>query len=221
MKNSTIRIKTIVEEISHKRIADIGCDHGYTCIFACLYGKVNFAIASDIKSDPLEIAKKNIYNYNLQQKINTRLGYGLHKIKPKEVDCLIITGVGGDTIINILKQGDEVIKHMSQLILSPQSNVAKVRKFVHSLDFIILEEKFIKESDKYYNIINCQRGYELPYSEKEYFLGKILIQKSDKLFLNYVSEKLQYLNAIKKKLSPQENSDINNKIEMYTLSLGE
>ena len=96
-------------------------------------------IASDINKGPLESAKKNINLYNFEDKIEIKLGSGIKTIN-KETDTIIISGLGGETIIDILKEDKQRLKNVKTIILSPHSSLYEVRKEVTS----IMKDKIVK-----------------------------------------------------------------------------
>lgn len=186
--NISNRIKNIVDAIQYETLADIGTDHGYIPIYACKLLKVKMAIACDINKGPLQNAKLNISVYNMHKQIETRLGSGLTPLQKGEVQTVTIAGMGGDLIIDILKASTDILPSLSQIIVQPQSSVSKVRKYMHSIGFKIINEYFIKEENKYYTVINCIKGREEVYSFAEYAFGKILIEKREPLFINFIKE---------------------------------
>ena len=82
---------------------DIGCDHALLDIYLVKRGKNIKTVASDIAEGPLEQAKNNIKRERLDKEIETRLGDGLDTYTP-EINTVIISGMGGKNIINILKR---------------------------------------------------------------------------------------------------------------------
>ena len=192
------RLKAISEFVdSNSIIADIGTDHGYIPIYLAKMGKIKYAIACDINKGPLEKANKNIKQYKLENKIETRLSDGLEKLQEHEVDTIIIAGMGGMLISKILSDKVNVIKSTKKLILSPHSDVKQVRLKLHELSFKIINETMIKEDGKYYNIIIAMNGEEKKYNEIEYKFGKILIQQNLPLLKEYLQNKeMKYLNVV-------------------------
>lgn len=204
--NVSERIITIVNQIEYRALADIGTDHGYIPIQACKTLKVDKAIACDINEAPLSNAKLNISSHDMTDNIETRLGSGLTSLKKDEVQTCTIAGMGGDLIINILEDSKEITQNLSQLILQPQSKIEKVRRYIHSIGFKITNESFINEDGKYYTVINCKRGEEKSYTLSEYALGKILIEKKESLFVEYIKKEKSKLEVIVNNIK-QNNSD--------------
>ena len=168
-----MRLDTILSLIKYKTLADIGTDHAHLPIKACERGIIHTAIATDINKGPLEIAASNIKRAKLEHKINIRQGNGLEVINPKEVDCIVIAGMGGMQIWDIIKKGLSVAKEAKQLLLSPQHNIETLRRNLHSEGFNILNEEIVQEGLKFYIIIETQyTNILIKWSDKEYFLGK-------------------------------------------------
>ena len=102
------RLKFIAKHIDKcKSIADIGTDHGYIPIYAVKNNLCERSIASDINKDPVKKSKLNISLEGLSEKIETRLGGGLEPIKAKEVEGIVIAGMGGNLIRDILEEGKQ------------------------------------------------------------------------------------------------------------------
>lgn len=215
--NISNRIKNIVDEIQYKTLADIGTDHGYIPIYACKSLKIDKAIACDINKGPLLNAKINISNYNMSNYIETRLGSGLTPLNNGEVQTVTIAGMGGDLIIDILKASKDILPSLSQIIVQPQSSICKVREYMHSIGYKIFNENFIKEEDKYYTVVNCVKGEEEAYSFAEYAFGKVLIQKKEPLFIDFIKEEKFKFEAILNKM--ELNNVKTNKVNELKLYL--
>ena len=166
-------------------VADIGTDHGYVPIYIIKNGISKKAFACDVNKGPLEKAKTNISNYNCSDFIETRLGSGLSVIKPFEVDTAIIAGMGGMLVIDILKNSKDTVKSLKHLVLQPQLDIDKVRRYIHSIGFKIEDEEMLIDEGKYYTVINAVKGNEKYENEIEYFFGKCLINKKSDILKKY------------------------------------
>ena len=87
-------------------VADIGTDHGFLPIALWEQGKSPHVILSDINSGPLEKARFNINKHFPEKQFDIRIGNGIQTIRPAEVDNIVIAGMGGLLIAEIL--GDEL-----------------------------------------------------------------------------------------------------------------
>ena len=99
-----------------KRIADIGTDHAYLPVWLVRAGFASFALACDIKAEPLSQGELTIKKYHAEDLVKTRLCDGLNAVSPDEVDDIIIAGMGGETIVHILSEADW-LKNESSLSL--------------------------------------------------------------------------------------------------------
>ncbi len=191
------RLYTIAGQVPlGSRIADIGTDHGYVPIYLYLHNQIEKAIAADLHKGPLEKARTNIQAYKATHKIETRLGNGLQMIQPGEVDVIIIAGMGGRLIGEILEAGQAVMKESQCLILQPQLDLEYVRKFIHHYRFQIIEEQMVEEDGKYYTILTATPGEEKYDRSADYLFGKKLIEKKDPVLKEYIQYKLQEFNKI-------------------------
>lgn len=196
------RLKTVAKYAKNAQIlADIGTDHAYIPIYLCQQNKLKKAIACDINSGPLEKAKENVNRYNLQSQIELRLGNGLSPIKAGEADTVVIAGMGGNLIIDILSQSLEIVKGLKILVLQPQLDVAEVRRYLHSINFKIEKEEMLFEEGKFYTVINAVPGKEKYNKDYEYLYGKYLIDSKNLVLKNYILLTLNKYNNIVKKLN--------------------
>lgn len=148
------RIEKLVELFPGARsVADIGCDHGYTSILLAKAGKAEKIIACDIGQAPLESAKKNILREGLTDRIECRLGDGLEPIKSFEAESVLISGMGGSLMTEILENR---IEEFSFAVLSPQSDFAKFRRFLFDRMEIVKEE-YLEEGGKFYRLFLARK----------------------------------------------------------------
>lgn len=170
-------------------VADIGCDHAYTSIYLVMSGIARHVIATDINEGPVRIAKDNVKAHNMQKYIEVRQADGLGGLgKEDNVHTVLISGMGGNLIINILKTNDSVMACAGELVLQPQSDIYRVRHFLHDVGFMITKEKMLVENGKYYTIIKAVRGWQRYDNEYEYTYGKYLIDNRDDVFMEYLKK---------------------------------
>ena len=136
-------------------VADIGTDHAYIPINLILSGKASYAIASDVNEGPIAIAKENIEKYGVSDKITVRVADGLCGIEEFNPDCIIICGMGGELIVNILKASEYVKSSNVKLILQPMTAVKELREYLAD-GFKIEDEKIVYDASKLYQVI-CAR----------------------------------------------------------------
>ena len=104
-------------------VADIGTDHAYLPCFLVNNGMIPSAIASDVADGPMENAKKTVEKYGLADKITVRKSDGLQNIRPAECTCIVLAGMGGNLICDILSAAPW--SHEKYLVLQPMTHSQK------------------------------------------------------------------------------------------------
>lgn len=158
-------------------MVDIGTDHAYVPIKVINDGIAKKCIACDLREGPLKIANKNIEQNGMNEKIETRLGFGLDVINKDETDCVVIAGMGGTLIKNILDRGMDKISPKSIIITQPNIYQQDVRKWFYENGFNIYKEKLVLEDKRIYNII-CARFGETKkeVTEFDYYISDKILE---------------------------------------------
>lgn len=188
-------------------VADIGTDHAYLPVYLCKTGAAINAIASDIRPGPIERAKATITSYGAQYTVETRLGGGLSTIEPGEADAIVIAGMGGLMIAEILDADILTASMTKRLILQPMSSIPELRLYLCRNGFDILAEYLAKEERKLYVVMDVTyaperaddtpHDPEAPYDLDEYspdiFLGRRLIEDRPDHFDEYIGKQKRSL----------------------------
>lgn len=191
------RLQTVADQVlSGGVLADIGCDHGFTSIYLVSNNKVKKAIAMDVREGPLGRAAEHVAESGLQGQIGLRLSDGMEKLQPGEADTILISGMGGALMEQILRAHPEVTKAAEELVLSPQSEVCRIRKCVHELGFRIAREDMVHDMGKYYVVLRAVPGTEHYSQMVEYTYGRDLIQQRHPVFLQYMQAERRRVAAI-------------------------
>lgn len=137
-------------------VADIGCDHGYLSLYLVLNGKCARSIASDLREGPLNSARANIRKFGCEKSIVTVLTDGLTGIHQYQPTDILICGMGGDTIIQILSAADFIRQKGLRLILQPQTAFAELALYLSDNGFQIHAERYAHDNNKAYRIIAAE-----------------------------------------------------------------
>ena len=99
----------------------------------------------------------------IEDKVETRVGDGLDVLKIDEVDSMIIAGMGGVLISEILKKNYNLkFKEKNPLlILQPVQQAKDLRYYLYENKFEIVDEDIIFDMGKYYNIIIAKKVNEI------------------------------------------------------------
>lgn len=197
---------------------DVGTDHGFLPIYAVNNEKCHIAIASDLREGPLNIAKKNIKEANLENRIKTILCPGLSCCMTEICDAVVIAGMGGLTICNILSDWMEHIKDNYfpgniTFILQPNTHEYEVRKFLNKKNFFIEDERAVKDAGHMYLGIKCifkNSAQNIEYSEIQYYTGQIMPRRlsvNDIMYLKSINEKYKnILCGLAQRINPDEDT---------------
>jgi len=208
-----LKIASLVTE--GKRVADIGTDHGYIPVYLLNQGKVPYAILADVNKGPLENARGEVRHNKLLDKVDLRLGSGIEVLEKGEVDEVIIAGMGGILISELLEAKLEVAHSVDKLILQPMQAQNELRKYLLNNGFEILDEVLVKEDFRIYEIIIAKyTGKNTVVSDEIYYeVGTKLIENKDPLLNEFIDKKIYMYNSIIKKIEGKSSEGIEKKIK--------
>lgn len=226
----SLRLQAVADMVTEgRRVADIGCDHGYVSIYLCKEKRCPKVIAMDVKKGPLERARVNIDRYGLSDYIEIRLSDGTSALQKGEVDTLLLSGMGGRLTIKILEQGLKRLGQFSELILQPQSEIFLVRAFLRQQGIEIVDENIVLEDGKFYPMIKAQpadvkrdkeifsmqednrgeeksdkrKGGEYPLTVEDYF-GPVLLRKRPAELEAFLRKEKEKTKTLISQISDQE-----------------
>ncbi len=201
--------------------ADIGADHGYLISYLYSNKIINKGYACENKEGPFLRLKENINNLKLNNVIDIQLSDGISNL-PNYINCVIIAGMGGDTVCKIISDSKTKLSKIDCFIISSHTKMYEVRKYLINEGYYICDEKSCFDEDQYYVVSKFYRG-ENTYSDIYLKYGPKLIENKD---LNLLAElKLQKaynLNIVSLKNIPEskkeklyrENIEINKIIDL-------
>jgi tRNA (adenine22-N1)-methyltransferase len=195
------RLETVASFVPEgSRIADVGTDHGFVPISLAQKNRIRHGIAIDVRQGPLLRAQDHIRSYGLETILETRLSDGVKQLKPGEADTVIMAGIGGQLTIHILEDGKPLWNAVDHWILSPQSDVEKVRNYLAAHSFAIEKEEMVKEEGKYYLVMDVVRGSMVSLQPWESFYGPLLIRNNHPVLKEFLEQEKNSLEQILKNL---------------------
>ena len=126
-------------------VADVGTDHGYLGIYLLREGRCAHVIAADLREKPLASAQTNAALFSVAERMEFVLSDGLHNFQPKTFDALVLAGMGGDLIANILAEAPWLEGGDYTLILQPQSAANDLRRWLGERGWAIRRERLVRE----------------------------------------------------------------------------
>ncbi|MCI6926906.1 tRNA (adenine(22)-N(1))-methyltransferase [Butyricicoccus porcorum] len=157
----TPRLRMIMEQVPQgARLADIGTDHALIPAALLRRKRIVSAIASDIRTGPLESAARTAEQFGFENEISLRLGAGLCTVTPKEADTIVIAGMGGETIAQILEEDPWALDGEHLLLLQAMTAQAQLRQYLAAHGGIIQKESLCREGKRMYTVMTVRGGGE-------------------------------------------------------------
>ena len=169
------------------RIADVGTDHGLLPVRLILDGRVASAIASDLRKGPLDRARETARSFGVSDRIDFRLCNGLSGITPEEADTVLIAGLGGENIADILAAAPWTRDGKHRLLLQPMSRAEMLRAFLAESGYRITEEALVRDRGILYPVLKVSAG-EMTLTPGRRYGGALL--EHDPLEGEYLTEKI-------------------------------
>ncbi|MDO5040795.1 MAG: class I SAM-dependent methyltransferase [Peptoniphilus sp.] len=209
MINISERLKKIASYVDKgKKVADIGTDHGIVPIFLVSENISDRVIASDISKKSLQKTVDMVREYELEDKIETRVGNGLKVLKPGEVDNIIIAGMGGVLIWNLIEEDMEISKKAEKIILQPMQAPEYLREHLCKKGFEIIDESIIYEEERFFEIIVAKYTGEInPREDIFYEIPLICHRRKDETLRDFLINKIEYNKDILDKLTKVEKNE--------------
>lgn len=197
------RMKAIADQIvPGQRVADIGTDHANIPIYLFQKKISTKIILTDSKDGPLLKAKSNLESHGLLDVLtDIRKGNGLAVLNSKEVDAVIIAGMGGLLIIEILAADLKKSMSFSQFVLQPRSAAAELRAWLAANHFSIVGEHLAEEGNRICEILTVRPAFshldaESFSEEIDFEIPPLLLAARDPLFDAFLNAKILHVEAI-------------------------
>lgn len=209
------RLRFIADHIDKcDSLIDIGTDHGYIPIYAVKNNLCNRAIASDVNKGPVEKARLNASLEGVSSQVQVRLGGGLETVKKGEVESVIIAGMGGNLIINILEKDKEKLPLYKFMILQPAQNPEVLREYLYTNGYDIISEDLCQDEGIFYELFKVKKnkGNNVSIEPIYYEFSLILLKEKHPLMYSYlVSKEKKYIKISKLIKEESESGKIRKK----------
>lgn len=202
------------------RFADIGSDHAHLACYICLKDSSAQGIAGEVNQGPYESAVKNVKKHHLESQISVRLGDGLEVIHEEdEVNQVVIAGMGGGLITQILNESKEKLAAIDLLVLQPNVDARRVRIWLLANKFVLLDERILEENGHIYEILVAARSGTSPYHEsileKQLLFGPYLLHEKSPIFYDKWQEEAKKLERITGQMKEAKELETD-KIKQFT-----
>lgn len=210
------RLKKIAELVDFgASVIDVGTDHGYVPNFLCENKISRDIIATDISKNSLEKSIELTRELGNEKYIRNILANG---IVNENRDNIIIAGLGGIQIAEIILNSIEISKVSKKLILQAMQKTNILRRELNNMGFAIIDEEIIFEDDRYFEIILARYSGKREISEEiDFYFSKALIEKKDKVYLDFLRERKNDIEKILNSFVSDNSRSKNRKEELFNL----
>ena len=177
----SLRLETIYKMVPYSVTADVGSDHGKLMISLFQDGRIPHGYAIENKKGPFTRLTKAIKENGLLDDVVPLFSDGITDL-PECVTTIVLAGMGGENIINIISSHVEKLKNVQTIIVDAHNSTPKVRKYITELGYVIADEKMVKEDDIYYEIIKFIKADTAFYSDNDIEFGPILRNEKSATF---------------------------------------
>jgi tRNA (adenine22-N1)-methyltransferase len=169
-------------------MADIGTDHAYIPMELVRSGRVKQAVASDINEGPVRMARDHIRSEGLADRIDVRLGSGLATLTPGECDGVVIAGMGGLLISQILAADEETARSLRWMVLQPMNHAGDLRQWLSENGYRVEKESLAREEWHIYDIMRVVPGESRKPDPLEAEVGVTEDRLRDPLFPEHIKK---------------------------------
>lgn len=172
-------------------LADVGTDHALLPLWLLHRGIIPSAVATDIHEAPLERTRKSL---GVVPGLKLLLCDGLDGVEPDEAKTIVIAGLGGENIADIVSRAPWC-RDGHTLLLQPMSKAEVLRRALHEMGYSILRERLVEDNRHVYPILTVFGGREEAYADAEYYTGRFAFLGEDTLFSEHLERQIRRVSA--------------------------
>ncbi|MDR2465315.1 MAG: tRNA (adenine(22)-N(1))-methyltransferase TrmK [Streptococcaceae bacterium] len=200
------------------RVADIGSDHAYLIVSLMTQGKIEYGVAGEVVKGPFQSAVEQIKKSGYFGKIHARLASGLDAIHSEDgIDTVVIAGMGGVLIRDILSDGFQKgkLEGVKTLILQPNVGEMQVREWLIDHGFQVEEEAILIENDKIYEIIKAVTSPSpVQANSRQLRFGFHLLEEKNEVFVEKWKRELETAEFVSRKLKEAKTPNPEKELEI-------
>lgn len=190
-----------------RTVCDVGCDHGKLSVALAVSGIAPKVIAIDASEQPLQRAQELVQKRGCGKIVSCRLGSGLSTLAPHEAGEIVIAGLSGETMVEILGTCEWIKSEGVHLVLVPTGGHTCLRRWLYKNGFELHKECPVVENKRPYTVMSAfYIGGTHNQSQVFYLLG-LVPQAKNEAAAAYIQKKLRHLcNKSKAAKTPEEKT---------------
>ncbi len=189
------RLQSIYDMVPSGVVADVGSDHGKLIISLFENGVISKGYAIENKKGPFARLKKAIEEHHLEKDVIPMLSDGISEL-PEDVNTVVIAGMGGFNIIEILKKNPRKLKNVKTIIVDAHNAIPELRKQICKMGYIIADEDIVYEDNNYYEIIKFIAGEVAFLDEPDIEFGPILRNEKSITFVDKYNSRIKEIDIL-------------------------
>lgn len=207
------RLDKIVSFVGENKIvADIGSDHGITAIKIYEEKNPKKVIATDISAPSLQKLKDKLKHSGYE--IETIVTDGLKNL-PMDIEEAVISGMGANLIVNILRGNLDLSRSLEKIITSPNNSLEYYRRWLMDNGFTIIDDEKIEDEGVLYDVVVIKyTGENTSYDrDYEYMYGKDNLANKNPYTIKEIEQEIDRNVGILEKFSGIDSVRITDRIE--------
>ncbi|MBE3585571.1 tRNA (adenine(22)-N(1))-methyltransferase [Desulfofundulus thermocisternus] len=200
-------------------VADIGTDHALLPIYLVAKGICPKAVATELNAGPYRSARTAVHQHGLDSKIDVRRGDGLQPLSPGEAQVIVLAGLGGNTIREILAASPEVLAASRRLILQPMADEGNLRLWLVKNGWRLVDETLVEDDGRLYMVMVAEPGPEKVSDSFILEIGPRLVEKKHPLLPVYIHKLISEYQHILESLARSNSPRTENKFREITTRL--
>ena len=207
------RLDKIVSFVGENKIvADIGSDHGITAIKIYEEKNPKRVIATDISAPSLQKLKDKLKHSGYE--IETIVTDGLKNL-PMDIEEAVISGMGANLIVNILRGNMDLSRSLEKIITSPNNSLEYYRRWLMDNGFTIINDEKIEDEGVLYDVVVIKyTGENTSYDrDYEYMYGKDNLANKNPYTIKEIEQEIDRNVGILEKFSGIDSVRITDRIE--------
>ncbi|MCX5780384.1 MAG: class I SAM-dependent methyltransferase [Firmicutes bacterium] len=196
------RLKAVANMvIKGAKVADIGADHAQLSVYLIEQQISPRVIIGELGDGPFARSCQAIEACGLQNSIELRQGSGLQVLDSGEVSTVVLAGMGGDTMVEILADDWDKAASFLRFVFQPMSKAEVLRRRLASRGWIISEERLVAENGRVYLVMSIRPAH-CPYhlTDLEFALGPKILKADNDIKKHYIQAGVQNYQQIEQQL---------------------
>ena len=203
-KQLSKRLATIAKYVPNGcRLLDVGSDHAYLPAYLAIHHVIQHGIASEVAKGPYTNMVNEIKSTGLEKMLTPRLANGLHAITLSDhVNVIMISGMGGELIKDILDQGQAKLANHPLLILQPNVDAYILRKWLMMHHYQLIHETIVDDHHEIYEIMVAKwTTQSFKYNHQQLFFGPFLLKQKSPVFIKKWHDERRHLEFVIKQMN--------------------